>query len=210
MTHETTFAGFPPYTGIGDLSADIAIIGIPHGTPYDPSRPSSCAQAPEAIRRAAARYATMLGNHDFDLGGPLPNNQDIRVVDCGNLRGDPSEPEQNRLRATKTVRSLIDAGAVSIVIGGDDSVPIPFFRAYHGDESITVIQVDAHVDRLDEVNGVTEGYSSTMRRASEMPWIERLIQVGMRGVGSARPEELAAARKYGAEIFTAKMVHEGG
>jgi agmatinase len=43
-----------------------------------------------------------------------------------------------------------------------------------------------------------------------MPWIDRLIQVGMRGVGSARPQEVAAARAYGAEIITAKEIHATG
>ena len=49
-----------------------------------------------------------------------------------------------------------------------------------------------------------------MRRTSEMPWIERLIQVGMRGVGSAGRQELAAAQAYGAEIIPADRVHTGG
>jgi agmatinase len=49
-----------------------------------------------------------------------------------------------------------------------------------------------------------------MRRASEMPWIQKLIQVGIRGVGSARMEEVAAAQEYGAEIFTAKTVQDNG
>jgi agmatinase len=105
---------------------------------------------------------------------------------------------------------MLDAGAVPIVLGGDDSVPIPFFDAYQGHGPLTVVQVDAHIDWRHEVNGITDGYSSTMRRASEMPWIDRLIQVGMRGVGSARPQEVAAARAYGAEIITAKEVRDGG
>jgi agmatinase len=60
------------------------------------------------------------------------------------------------------------------------------------------------------VNGITEGWSSTMRRASEMPWIDSLIQVGIRGVGSARPEEVAAARDYGAHILPAGAVAAPG
>ena len=43
-----------------------------------------------------------------------------------------------------------------------------------------------------------------------MPWINRLIQVGTRGVGSTRREEVAAAWAYGAEILTAKDVYEDG
>ena len=210
MVPTSTFAGLPACKDIGRLSADIAIIGIPHGTPYDVKKPSHSSQAPAAIRRATERYVGMLNHYDFDLGGPFLDNRNVRVVDCGDVPGDPLDAEGNCNRATEALRSIIDAGAVPIVIGGDDSVPIPFFRAYQGHKPFTIVQVDAHMDWRHEVNGLTEGYSSTMRRASEMDWIERLIQVGMRGVGSARTEEVTAAQEYGAEIFTAKAVHENG
>ena len=210
MGHTSTFAGFPACKDIGRLSADIAIIGIPHGTPYDVSKPNHSAKAPTAIRKATERYLRMLDHYDFDLGGPLLDNCIVSVVDCGDVPGDPVDAEGNRYRATEALRSIINTGAVPIVLGGDDSIPIPFFRAYQGHEPFTVVQVDAHIDWRHEVNGITEGYSSTMRRASEMGWIERLIQVGMRGVGSARIEEVTAAKEYGAEILTAKEVQENG
>jgi agmatinase len=205
-----TFAGLPAAIEGAGPGGEIVIVGIPHGTPYRPGETSHSAQAPTAIRRAAWRYAGMREHYDFDLGGPLLDNRNIRVVDWGDLPGDPADPAGNRERATEKIRAALAAGAVPIVIGGDDSVPIPVFRAYRGHGPLTVIQVDAHIDWRDEVNGVTEGFSSTMRRASEMPWIQRLIQVGMRGVGSARPEEVEAAKEYGAEIITAREVQDSG
>ena len=211
MTTKSTFAGVPACANMDDVSANIAIIGIPHGTPYNPGKSSHSAKAPAAIRGSAERYANMLDHYDFDLGGPLLDNRNIRVVDCGDVPGDPLDSAGNQRRTTEMIRSVLKAGAVPIVLGGDDSVPISVFRAYQGHGPLTIIQVDAHLDWRHEVNGITEGPSSTMRRASEMPWINRLIQVGMRrGVGSARQEEVAAARAYGAEILTAKDVHEGG
>lgn len=210
MSGEYTFSGLPACRDTADFNADIAIIGVPHGTPYVSGQPSHSAQAPTAIRAATRRYEAMLENYDFDLGGPLLDNTGIRVVDCGDLPGDPSDPAGNRKRATEKIQSIVDHGGVPIVLGGDDSVPIPFFRAYQGHGPFTVIQVDAHLDWRQEVNGITEGYSSAMRRASEMPWIDRLVQVGMRGVGSARIEEVEAAKAYGVEIITAKEVWDGG
>ena len=210
MGNTKTFAGLPACMDLDDLSAQIAVIGIPHGTSYNPGKLSHSAEAPAAIRNAAARYARMRDHYDFDLGGPLLANRSVRVVDCGDLTGDPGGPVSNCKRATEKIQTILKAGAVPIVLGGDDSVPIPFFRAYQGYGPLTIVQIDAHLDWRHEVNGVTEGPSSTMRRASEMPWIGRLIQVGMRGVGSARIEEVDAARAYGAEIITAKEVHEKG
>lgn len=209
MMHRRTFAGFPACTDVVSLSADIAVIGIPHGTPYR-NKPSHSQGAPAAIRKASEKYMGMLDHYDFDLGGPLLNHRNIRVVDCGDVPGDPLDPEGNRKRAAETLRSVIDAGAVPIVLGGDDSVPIPFFRAYRGHTPFTLVQVDAHLDWRHEVDGTTEGYSSTMRRASEMDWIDGMIQVGLRGVGSARIAEVNAAQKYGAVIVTAKAVHQNG
>jgi agmatinase len=209
MTHQSTFAGFPVCNDITRLAADMAVIGIPHGTPYL-DKPSRSERAPAAIREAAQRYAKRLDHYDFDLGGPLLDNRNVRVVDCGDVPGNPLDPEGNRTRATETLRSVVNAGAVPIVLGGDDSVPIPFFRAYKGHAPFTVVQVDAHMDWRHEVNGITEGYSSTMRRASEMDWIDGMIQVGLRGVGSARMAEVKAAQEYGARIVTAKAVHEKG
>jgi agmatinase len=49
-----------------------------------------------------------------------------------------------------------------------------------------------------------------MRRASEMDWIGDIIQVGIRGVGSARDQDVRDALAYGAKIVTARTVHAAG
>ncbi|MEO0620190.1 MAG: arginase family protein, partial [Pseudomonadota bacterium] len=51
------------------------------------------------------------------------------------------------------------------------------------------------------------GFSSTMRRASEMAHVTDIIHVGIRGIGSARREEVEAARAWGAKIVTAREIH---
>lgn len=207
MRHMSTFAGLPASE---TPEAGIAVIGIPHGVSYEPGAPSHSSNAPMAIRAAARKYAAMLTHYDFDLGGPLLDRGAPPAFDCGDVPGDPADPAGNQARATEAIRSLLDAGAIPVVIGGDDSVPIPLFRAYEGRGPLTLIQVDAHIDWRHEVNGITEGPSSPMRRASEMPWIGTLIQVGIRGVGSARPEEVEAARAYGAHLITAAALGEPG
>jgi agmatinase len=101
------------------------------------------------------------------------------------------------------------AGAVPLILGGDDSVPIPVLAAFAGQE-LTVVQVDAHIDWRHEVAGETMGFSSTMRRASEMDHVAALVQVGGRGPGSARRAEVDAAIAWGAELITAREVHRSG
>ena len=97
-----------------------------------------------------------------------------------------------------------------ITIGGDHGIPIPIMRALPKDKSIVLIQVDAHMDWRDEVNGEKEGYSSGIRRASEMDHIGEIFQIGLRGVGSGRHEEFESAKNYGAHLISAYEVHELG
>ncbi len=49
-----------------------------------------------------------------------------------------------------------------------------------------------------------------MRRASEMPWVKRIVQVGARGIGSARPQDFDDARAWGAHIIPAQALHADG
>ena len=108
------------------------------------------------------------------------------------------------------MRAILAQGAMPLVLGGDDSTTIPFLRAFSDQGPITVIQVDAHLDFRDELHGVREGYSSPMRRASEMHHVTAVIQAGLRGVGSARPRDVADARTVGHRLVTAAQVRERG
>ena len=75
---------------------------------------------------------------------------------------------------------------------------------------ITLVQVDAHLDWIDHKLGVREGYSSPMRRASEMDHIEQIFQIGLRCQGSARQEEFEAATAYGAHLITDMELQDQG
>ena len=168
-----TFAGLPaaalPRTG------QIAVLGVDHATPYDAGKPSHSAGAPAALRAALSGYNRLPEHYDFDIGGLRPDT----AVDCGDVPGDPAGPPGNREAITRAGRARRDATAIPVVLGGDDSVPIPMFRAFEHRGPLTVVQIDAHLDWRDEVRGERYGWSSPMRRASEMPWIGGMVQVGI-------------------------------
>ena len=202
------FLGLPVETDLGRIAAEVAILGVPHGWAYPrPGATAGCAEAPAAIREASQRLARFIGHWDFDLDGPMELRS---AVDAGDVPGAPADGPGNSERATSAVRAILDAGAVPICIGGDDSVPIPILRAFEGRGPITVVQVDAHLDFRDEVDGVREGYSSPMRRASEMAHVERIVHVGLRGVGSARPSDVQDSRAAGNLLVTARELRERG
>lgn len=199
------FAGVEIEMDLGRLDADAAILGVPHGWPYPrPGATAGCAAAPAAVRHRSQRLAGFRGHWDFDLDGPmLPLADGPRIVDAGDVPGDAADGAGNSRRTTDAVRAILERDAVPICIGGDDSVSIPVLRACAGRGPITVMQIDAHLDFRDEVEGVREGYSSPMRRASEMEHVERIVQVGLRGVGSARPTDVDDARAAGNLLVTA-------
>ena len=206
----STFLGFPVADASPALDADIAILGAPHATPYRTDR-SPCAGAPAALRERIGWQADKLDHHDFDLGGPLlGENGRVRAVDCGDVFCDPADAEGNRDRIAAAVATILNAGAVPVVLGGDDSVVIPVAAGFEAHGPLCIVQIDAHIDWRGEVDGIRHGYSSPMRRASEMPWVTGMVQVGMRGVGSARRPELDDAQAWGAHIVTAREVHRSG
>ena len=60
------------------------------------------------------------------------------------------------------------------------------------------------------MQGLTLGLSSPMRRASEMAWIDRMVQVGVRGAGSARVSDYKDALAAGVTFVTARDVARFG
>lgn len=206
---DPSFCDLPVCSDLAVLQADVAVFGAGHGTPYRPGRASHAANAPQAVRRALEWWSANPEQFDFDAMAPVFGG--ARAVDCGDVPGSLTDGAANRAAITATAEAILDAGAVPLLLGGDDSTPIPLFEAYAGRyDALTVVQVDAHIDWRDEVQGVTHGFSSTMRRASEMPQVARLVQLGARGPGSARRRELEDARAWGARIFPARQLHAEG
>ena len=199
------FAGLPARAQTDLEGAKVAILGIAEASPYDPSQPSHSALAPAAIRRASRLFVGQTQQLDFDTGATLFENpaETRGIVDLGDLDGlRLTDAPANRARITEAVRAILDAGAVPVVLGGDDSVPIPMFAAYEGRGPLTVVQVDAHVDWGDVIRDNPYGYGSTMRRAADLPWISNMVQIGIRGLGSGTADQIADAKAWGSQLFT--------
>ena len=112
--------------------------------------------------------------------------------------------------AERAVRYAIQKGALPVSIGGDDGITNPVIRGLDGLNDITIIQIDAHLDWRDERFGEKDGYSSPMRRASELDHISAIHQVGIRSFGSSKTSDLEEARRWGAKIHSAQEIHADG
>lgn len=207
-----TFAALPA----ADIDAldqpSIVLFGASEATPYDDGEPSHSAEAPAAIRAASLGFARQLSQIDFDLGfTSFPDPNDARgVVDVGDVDTRPQDAAGNRERIEATTRTVLNAGAVPILLGGDDSVPIPFASAFADHGPLTVVQIDAHVDWGDDIRGEPLGYGSPMRRLAEMPHVTGMVQVGVRGLGSGGAWQIEDARGWGSRIVTAYDLIRGG
>lgn len=191
-----------------------AFIGLPVGSPYDTRGVNSpAAGAPRHIREStwAHEFAAEIGHYDFDLDGPLmPSGGPPDLVDYGDVVGDPRDLEGSKRFATQVVRSALERGALPLVVGGDDSIPPIVVRAYEGLGPLNILHIDAHIDFRDEIGGVPDGYSSPIRRIRQLPWIGRIVQVGVRGVGSAREQDVREALQAGNTLIKADDVHDRG
>ena len=184
----TTFLDFPLHTDLDTFDAHVAILGLPYGDPYTIDEVTNDqTNAPTAVRRASARICRHLDRFDFDIGGTLFDGRDVRVVDCGDVPGNARDLAAHYRKAEEAARKILDAGAMLVSIGGDHGVPIPVFRACERHGPVTLMHVDAHLDWVDDKDGVREGYSNPIRRAAEMPWFDRIIQIGIRATRQRAP-----------------------
>jgi len=208
----STFLGLDACDNLSALDAPIAILGVPCATPYR-AVGAYCRNAPDALRRATASLTANLERHDFDSGGQVFPERRLRAVDCGDLPFDEADGAANRDVIRGAVRTILERNAVPVLLGGDDSIPIPMLQAIGdtaGDRKFTILQIDAHIDWRETHMDERMGLSSTMRRASEMAHIERIVQVGARGIGSAATSDYEDAVKWGVSFVPARELHRSG
>jgi len=171
--------------------------------------PNNQSTAPDRLRDASPRI--LIDQHALDLdlesGSTLAS---ISVADGGNIPLRDNDINQHYSEIEGAVRYLVDRGVLTVSIGGDDGITNPVLRGLDPLNDVTVIQIDAHMDWKNERFGERDGYSSPMRRASEMAHISGIHQVGIRSYGSATAQDLKDAKDWGAKIYLAKDIHKNG
>jgi agmatinase len=199
-------------TDMTDLKADIAILGVPFGSAYTPRQfTNDQSNAPQAIRDVTDRIVRAPEHYDFDIDGPLlQGRSDIRFVDCGDVLPDLAVPGDHQRRAELAIRQILRGGGMPIVLGGDHGITNPVLRGFDEVGPVTIVHIDAHLDWRDEVNGVRDGLSSVIRRASELPFVKHIVQIGLRAQGSGRPADFEAAKAWGADLISAYELHDIG
>jgi agmatinase len=206
------FLDWPVVTDPAAWDADVALLGIPRSEPYprDP-QPNDQSRAPDAIRSHSSRFCYATGNWDFDTGTDLASVLPPRHLDLGNATWSGGSYDDYAASVTERLRHLWRQRAQVVILGGDHGVTIPVLDALDAlGEPVHVLQIDAHLDWREDVDGVRRGYSSPLRWASTTPTVTGMTQVGLRAVGSARRGEVEAAHAYGSHLVTAERFHLEG
>jgi agmatinase len=125
----------------------------------------------------------------------------VRIVDVGDADMIHSAPAACLANIEAVTTKILARGALPVTLGGDHAVPIPVLRALGDHGPMCVVQIDAHLDFVDERFGVREGHGNVMRRIAEMDHVSRIAQIGIRGPGSSDPSDFVDARAMGSEII---------
>ena len=178
-----SFGGAPYTQDPAELEdADVAVVGAPTDDLVS-DRPGT-RFGPRAIRAASSPPGAHLeaGVDAFD---------DLRIVDFGDAPVVPADVQRSHGAIEGTVKAVLAADAVPIVLGGDHSITEPEVKAcaaVHG--PIGLVHFDSHTDTGTQVFGVERSHGTPMYRLVEAGWIDpkRYVQIGLRGYWPGKAE----------------------
>ena len=202
--------GKNPYVSDWDaITADIAVLGAPFdfGTQWR----AGARRGPRAIREASTLFSfghAGAYDHEDDITY-LPDGT-VKIVDIGDADIIHTDTIQSHRNIEFGVRKILAAGAIPIVLGGDHSINIPCINAFDDQDPVHLVQIDAHLDFVDERHGVRYGLGNPMRRAAEKPYVTGLTQLGIRNVSSTAREGYDDARAMGSDLLSVRQVRKLG
>lgn len=176
---------------------DIAVTGIPFDQAVT-NRPGT-RLGPRAIREASALQAP-----DAPYGWPYDVMSEFAIVDYGDLAFDYASVSGFPAALKAHIKGILDAGAASLVLGGDHYITFPVLQAYAEKYGpLSLLQFDAHTDTWvdDDMDRVDHG--TMFYKAVKMGIVDpaRSVQVGIRTTNEDT---------MGVNIIDAREVHEAG
>jgi agmatinase len=226
---ETTdpLVAVPPHSFFGaptcDLSSfdhEVALLGVPYDQgsliPYCRVGQS---QGPNAVRSNPTFF---YGGNPFD-GPPHATKpcvgfvcvddgkeylRGVTMADIGDIVVRPGDIRSMIATTTEVARQIAARRSVLVSVGGDHSIAFPLVRGMEPWGSIEVIQFDAHFDTRDQVAGSPYSHSSPIHRISELRFVERITQFGIRNFASRQSLEMVD--RIGSVVVPAAEMHAKG
>ena len=208
-----TIGKYPYHPDWDAIGADVAVLGAPFdaGTQWR----AGARFGPRGIREASTLFSFGHGGaYDHEDGVTYLPNDKVSIIDIGDADIVHTDTMKSHANIEFGVRRILAAGALPVVLGGDHSINIPCVNAFAEDCArngpIHIVQIDAHLDFVDERHGVRFGHGSPMRRAAEKPYVSGLSQLGIRNVSSTAREGYEEARKMGSDILSVRQIRALG
>jgi len=200
-----TFLRAPYVSDIKDLNADIAVIGVPfdEGTTGKPGT----RYGPRDIREASLVYSWARKKGYFYIDTKRKVLEGISWADLGDVNVVPTLPAMTAENITKAVTAIVKRDAFPVVLGGDHSISFPVVRALKG-SPLTLVHIDAHADNALSSKDMFD-HASWVDKASHLPHVKKVIQIGMRGIINSETN-LRNAKKMGATVVTTERIHREG
>lgn len=183
-----------------DVRGRLAILGAP--LRLGSITPGRCDLAPQAIRKALARFSTYDIEHDIEL-------QQLAVSDAGDLDLSDARPEEAFAPLAEAVRAALQTSNALVLLGGDNSITRP---GCHGASSSLaecgLLTLDAHLDLRGTNKGLSNGnpvralLDDGLRGAN-------IIQIGIQSFSNSR-HYANVARDAGITIITMDEVRARG
>jgi agmatinase len=198
FTGPSTFARLPHVEELDGV--DLAIIGVPFDTGV--SYRVGGRFGPAAVRDASMMlrpYNPNLAVAPFEV---------LSCVDHGDIAIVPGYIEPSYAAIETAVRSIVTAGVVPLLIGGDHACTLAHLRAMATHGPVAVIDFDAHTDAWDSYFGQKYNHGTWLRRAVEegLVDVEHSLEVGLRGTLYGPDDWLVVRSELGLDYLTTEDV----
>lgn len=199
-----SFGKYPYQPDWSAIDADFAVLGAPFdfGTQFR----AGARFGPRGIREASTLFSFgHAGAYDHEDDLTYLAADKVRIVDIGDADIVHTDTVKSHANIETGVRAILESGATPIVLGGDHSVNIPCINAFSDEKPFHLVQIDAHLDFVDERHGVKYGHGNPMRRAAEKSYVTGLSQIGIRNVSSTAKDGYDDARRMGSDIQSVRQ-----
>ena len=204
-----TFGKYPYISDWDQINADVAVMGAPFD--FGSQFRTGSRMGPRGIREASTLFSFgHAGAYDFEDDVTYLPSDSTRIVDIGDADIIHTDTTKSHSNIKFGVKKILAANAIPVVMGGDHSINIPCIDAFENEEPFHLIQIDAHLDFVDERHGVKYGHGNPIRRASEKGYVSGMTQIGIRNVSSTAKEGYVDAREKGSKIFSVRHVRQMG
>ena len=189
---EGTFLGLPE----SEDEADVAILSVPY------ELTTSYGQGTSDGPEAALRASTQVELYDPLLPEDLPCGFTLHTAQPWDGEGDTLKEQLQGI--TNYVSQF--QSSFPIILGGEHGMLPAIMKAVSQQvnlNELTLVQIDAHADLRDELEGDSDSHACAARRSLDMG-VGKILQIGIRAF--AREEATFAAEDAGVESWLARDI----